>query len=110
SLERTAGRVLPGQAEGRQVAWVVRAGEFLADLAPEVVDEPEVGAAVALRVERLEVPLPEPLRVRERAVLLDVRRRRHEEDLRADLFRLQLARLELRGVLPERRALDLHEV
>ena len=56
------------------------------------------------------MPLEEALGVREGAVLLDVCGSRHQEDLRADLFRLELAGLELRRVLPERGALDLVEV
>jgi hypothetical protein len=56
------------------------------------------------------VPLQQSLRVRERAVLLDVSRRREEEDLRRDLLGLQLPRLDLGAVVPERRRLDLDEV
>ena len=56
------------------------------------------------------MPLDEALRVGERAVLLDVRGRREEEDLRRDLFRLQLAAFDLWRVVPERSALDLDEV
>ena len=75
-----------------------------------MVVEPEVGPTVGLRIDGLVVPLDEALRVGERAVLLDVRGRREEEDLRRDLFRLQLAAFDLWRVVPERSALDLDEV
>ena len=101
---------MPRQVEERPVLRVVRVLQPLAEHAAEVVVEPELGAAVVLRLDGLEVPLQQPLRIRERAVLLDVRRRRHEEDLCPDLAGLQLARLDLRAVVPERRRLDLDEV
>ena len=75
-----------------------------------MVDEPEIGAPVALGLERLEVPLQQALRVRERTVLLHVRGGREQEDLGPDLLRDELSRLDLGRVLPERRALDLEEV
>ena len=103
-------RVDPRKVEKRPVARLLGAGQLLADLAPEVVGEPEIGPAVSLRLDGLEVPLQEPLRVGERAVLLDVRRRRQKEDLGRDLLRHELAALDLGPVLPERRALDLGEV
>src|SRR5207248_544509 len=108
-LDLAARRVVPREVEDRPVALLLRALEPLADLAPEVVVEPEVRAAVVLRLDGLEVPLEEPLRVRERAVLLDVRRGRQEEDLGRDLLGLQLARLDLGAVVPEGRRLDLDE-
>src|SRR5207244_10426460 len=101
-LVLSARRVVPGEIEQRPIARRLRIRELLADDAAEVVVEPEVGAAVLLRLHRLVVPLQQPLRVRERAVLLEVRRRRQEEDLRRDLLRLQLARLDLGTVVPER--------
>jgi hypothetical protein len=103
-------RVVPGQVEERPVFLVLRLLELLAELQPEVVVEPELRAAVGLRLDGLVVPLQQPLRVRERAVLLDVCRRRHEEDLGRDLLGLQLPRLDLRAVVPEGRGLDLDEV
>src|SRR5207248_8074647 len=89
-LDLAARLVVPREVEDRPVALLLGALEPLADLATEVVVEPEVGAAVVLRLDRLEVPLEEPLRVRERAVLLDVRRSRQEEDLGRDLLRPEL--------------------
>ena len=56
------------------------------------------------------MPLQQPVGVRERAVLLGVRGRGQEEDLRRDLVGAQLARLDLRRVAPERRALGLDEI
>ena len=59
---------------------------FCLDAAAEVEVEPELGAAVLLRLDRLPVPLQQALRVRERAVLLGVRRGGQEEDLGRDLL------------------------
>ena len=86
-LDLAGGRVVPLELEDRLVAVFLRLLQLLADLLPEVVVEPELGAAVLLRLDCLEVPLQQPLRVRERAVLLDVGRGGHEEDLGADLLR-----------------------
>ena len=80
-LDLARRRVVPRQVEERPVLRILRVLQLLADHAAEVVVEPELGAAVVLRLDRLEVPLEQPLRVRERAVLLDVRGGRQEEDL-----------------------------
>ena len=74
--------VVPGELEQRLVPRVGRAGVQLLEPLAEVVDEPGVGAAVAGRVEGLVVPLEQPLRVGEAAVLLRRGGRRDEEDLR----------------------------
>ena len=103
-------RVVPREILDRLVARVVGVGELLADDPAEVVVEPELGAAVALGVDRLVMPLEQPLRVREGAVLFDVRRSRHEEDLGGDLLRHELAGLDLGRVVPPRCRLDLDEV
>src|SRR5581483_8890623 len=107
-LDLPARRVRPRQVEDRPVLRVLcslRALQLLADRAAEVVVEPELRAAVLLRLGRAEVPLQETLRVREGAVLLEVRAGRQEEDLGADLLRRQFARLDLGAVVPERRRL-----
>src|SRR5207253_10760637 len=109
-LVGAAGRILPGQLEQRSVSWVLGACQPVANSTSEVVYEPELGAPVALWLERLEVPLQETLRVREGPVLLDVCSSRHQEDLGADRLRLELAGFELRRVVPEGGALDLVEV
>src|SRR5205085_9882857 len=100
----------PRQVDDRAVALAPGVREALADLLAEVVVEPEVGTAVLPRLDRLEVPLQQALRVRERSVLLDVTRGGQQEDLRSDLVGLQLAGLDLRAVVPEGRRLDLDEV
>jgi hypothetical protein len=82
----------------------------LAHALEQVVHEPQLGARVAGRVERLVVPLQQPLRVGEMPVLLDVRGGRHQEDLGLDVLRPQLAGADLRAVAPERRRLELGEV
>ena len=56
------------------------------------------------------MPLQQPLRVGERAVFLDVRRRRKEEDLRSDLTRIQLAAHHLGRIAPEGGRLGLDHV
>src|SRR5204863_9558188 len=84
--------------------------QALADLAAEVVVEPELRPGVTLGIDSLVVPLHESLRIREGAVLLDVRRRGHEEDLGRDLLGRQLTALDLGRVVPEGRRLDLDEV
>ena len=103
-------RVLPAQRLDQLVARVLRVGELLLDAPPEMEVEPQLGTAILLRLGRLPVPLQQPLRVRERAVLLRVRRRGQEEHLGRDLLRAQLSRLDLRAVVPVRRRLDLDEV
>ena len=75
------------------------------ETAPELVGEPDVGAAVARRLGRLVVELQHALRVGEGALGLRHLGRREEEDLGLDVGRLDLAALDLRRVLPERRAL-----
>ena len=55
-------------------------------------------------------PLQQALRVGERPFLLDVRGGGHQENLRGDVLGLHLAALDLGRRIPERRALDLHEV
>ena len=107
---RAVGRQLPPQLLHRPVPGLGRLGETLADPQPEVVGEPQVGAPVAGGLDGLRVPLQETLRVREGAVLLDVRGRREEEDLGAALLGPELARLDLGAVGPERGRLDLVEV
>ncbi len=72
--------------------------------------EPQVAAGVARRIERLAVPLEQPLRVGEAALLLGVVGGGEEEDLGTDVLGPHLAGLDLRSVLPERRALDHREV
>src|SRR3954451_14504424 len=103
-------RVLPAERLDQLVALLLRLGELLLDQPAEVEVDPELRAAVLFRLDCLPVPLEQPLRVREGSVLLGVRRSREEEDLRRDLLRLQLARLDLGAVVPERRGLDLDDV
>src|SRR3954471_23999598 len=103
-------RVLPAERLDQLVALLLRLGELLLDQPAEVEVEPELRAAVLLRLDRLPVPLQQTLRVREGAVLLGVRRGREEEDLGRDLVGPQLARLDLGAVVPERRGLDLDDV
>ena len=109
-LHRRVRGVLPAQRLDQLVALVLRLGELLLDQPAEVEVEPELRATVLLRLDRLPVPLQQPLRVGERAVFLGVRGGREEEDLRRDLLGLQLARLDLRAVVPEGGGLDLHHV
>ena len=104
------GRVGPVEREDATVDRVGGVLQLRSDLAAEVVREAEIGAAILRRLDGFPVPLEEALRVREGSVLLDMRRRREEEDLRRDFVRLQLAGFDLRRVVPEGRALDLDEV
>src|SRR5947209_13401248 len=103
-------RMLPAQLLNELVARLLRLRELLLDEPAEVEVEPEVGAAVLLRLDRLPVPLEQALRVREGAVLLGVSRRRQEEHLGPYLIGAQLARLDLGAVVPERGRLDLDDV
>ena len=102
--------VVPGEVDDRPVAAGLRARVVALDALEQVVHEPQLRARVARRVERLVVPLQQPLGVGEVAVLLHVRCGRHQEDLRLDVLRAQLARLDLGRVAPERRRLELGEV
>ena len=65
--------VVPGERLDRPVLEILGVGVGLLQAAAEVVHEPQVGAAVALRLDRLVVPLEHPLGVGERTVLLGVR-------------------------------------
>src|SRR5437868_11074796 len=103
-------RILPAQLLNELVARLLRLRELLLDEPAEVEVEPELGAAVLLRLDRLPVPLEQALRVREGAVLVGVRRRRQEEHLRTDLIGAQLALLDLGTVMPERGRLDPDDV
>ena len=83
--------VVPRQVEHGPVALVGGVGQALTHHPAQVVEEPQLRAAVARRVDRLLAPLQHPLGLRERALLLGVRRRREEEHLRAALLRHDLA-------------------
>ena len=100
-------RIVPHEIEDRAILGVVRSGQLLAHPPCELVGEPQIRAAVLRRLDGLAVPLHQPLGVGERAVLLGVRGRRQEEDLRGYLLGTRLARLDLRRVVPECRRLDL---
>jgi hypothetical protein len=69
--------------------------QLLADRPTQVVGEGQVADAVARRLAGLVVPLQQPLGVRERAVLLDVRRRGEEEHLGLAVLGDDLAGLDL---------------
>src|SRR5207253_8607900 len=107
---RAVRRVAPREVEDRPVTLPLRVLQPRADLLAEVVVEPELGPAVIPGVDRLEVPLEQALGVRERAVLLDVSRRREQEHLGSDLIGLELTGLDLGAVVPEGGGLDLDEV
>jgi hypothetical protein len=92
------------------VPGIGRARELLPDLAPEVVHEPQLGAAVGARLHRLLAPLQETLGVGEGAGFLDVASGRHEEDLSPYPFGLELAGLYFGRVVPEGGGLYLLEV
>ncbi len=104
------GRVVPGQVEQRAVAGQRRAGQLLPDHPAQVVEEPQLGAAVGGRVDGLLPPLQQPLGLGERALLLHVRGGRQEEHLGAALLGHDLAGRDLGAVLPERGALDHEQV
>ena len=106
----TVGGVVPGEVEDRPVALVGRPGQPFADHEAEVVEEPQLGAAVPRWLDRLLAPLQHPLGLGEGALLLHVGGGRHQEDLGGALLRHDLAGGHLGGVLPEGRALDLEEV
>ena len=103
-------RIVPAQRLDQRVSLLDRVLELLLDHPAEVEVEPEIRAAIVLRLRRLVVPLQQALRIRERAVLLGVRSSGQEEDLGRDLLGLELARLDLRAVVPERRGLDLDQI
>ena len=75
-----------------------------------MVDEPEVGAAVARRFQHSVVPLHQAAGVGDRPVLLTGERGRQEEDLGADVLRPQLSTLHKAALLPEIRRLRHREV
>src|SRR5207248_7744795 len=95
------GRVAPHETPDGLVALFPRARVKLLEAQAEVVGEIEIAAAVAGRLDRLVMPLQEPLRVGEGAVLLDVGRGGEEEDLGLDVPWRHLARLDLRSRAPE---------
>jgi hypothetical protein len=101
---------VPVQLDDRPVALVGRVRQPLPDDPAEVVGEPEVGALVVDGFDGLLAPLQHPLGLRERALLLHVRRGREEEHLGAALLGHDLAGVDLRRVLPERGRLDHREV
>ena len=88
--------VVPGQVEHRPVGLGRGAGQPGPDPLAQVVDERQVAAGVAGRVQRLGVPLEQPLGVGEAAVLLHVRGGGQEEHLGRDLLGDQLAGGDLR--------------
>ncbi len=118
--QRPLHRVIPGEVQHRPVhlvsgaSWehpqAPRARQLGADQPPQVVGEPQLAARVARGLHRGMMPLQHPLGVGEAAALLGVRGGGHEEHLGADVLRAQLAAVDLRAVLPERRRLDQREV
>ena len=102
--------VAPVQLLHRLVARVRRRRQPLLDHPAQVVEEPQVRALVAGRLDRLLPPLDHALGLGERALLLHVRGGGEEEHLRAARLGADLAGLDLRRVLPERGALDHGEV
>src|SRR3546814_10513341 len=84
-------RVVERDVTDRLVAFLRAVGvERLQPLA-EVIHEPQLGAAVARPIDDLVVPLHQPMGIGEGALLFAGKLRRHEEDLRLDLLRPQLA-------------------
>src|SRR5581483_1035881 len=75
------GRVVPGEVLDGLVAGVGAAGVESLEPDPKVIHEPQVGAAVARRLDDLVVPLDEPLGVGEGALLLTRQRGGQEEYL-----------------------------
>src|SRR6266536_1350471 len=73
-VQRALRRVVPHQVENRPVHLVGASCQLGADASAEVINEPQVAAGVTRRLHRLMVPLQQPLRVGERAILLGVRR------------------------------------
>ena len=98
-LGRLAQHCLPG-----------RGGQLLPDPPAQVVHEPEVAAGISGGLDRGVMPLQHALGVGEAARLLGVRRGGQEEHLGLDVLRAHLLGLDLRSVLPERRALDHDQV
>src|SRR3546814_19739530 len=85
----------------RLVAFLRAVGvERLQPLA-EVIHEPQLGAAVARPIDDLVVPLHQPMGIGEGALLFAGKLRRHEEDLRLDLLRPQLAVANRMALRPE---------
>src|SRR5439155_20447121 len=72
-LDAARRRIRPLQRLHERVALLLAVLELLPDQLSELEHEPEVAAAVVLRLDRLPVPLQKPLRIRERPVLLRVR-------------------------------------
>ncbi len=103
-------RVVPGQLEHRAVPWQGRGGQPLPDDLAQMVEEPQVGAALAGRLQGLLPPLQHPLGLGEGAIFLHMRGRRQEEHLGAALGGHDLAGGHLGRVLPEGRALNKEQV
>src|SRR5690606_14132198 len=78
---RPGRRVVPQQRLDRPVPLLLRVRVQLLDAPAQVHHEPRIGARVARRVHGAVVPLDQPLRVRERAVLLRHGRGGEQEDL-----------------------------
>ena len=98
-------RVVPREIEDRAVTRIRRIGQLLPDPLAEVIDPVQLGAGISGRLDRLVMPLQQPLGVRERPVLLGVRGGRKEEHLGVDVLGPRLLRLVLGRVLPEQRGL-----
>src|SRR2546425_7859299 len=87
------------------VARLLALGVELLEPPAGLVGEPDVGTAIPGRLGRLEVSLEHALSVGERALRFRHLRRREEENLGLDVLDLDVAVLDLGGVLPEGRAL-----
>ena len=101
---------VPPEVEDRPVAVAVGVRVALLHPQRQVVHEPQLRARVAGRLEGLVTPLQQALGVGERALLLDVRGGRHQEDLGGDVLGAQLARLDLRRSPPELGRLDGRQI
>ena len=107
---RAALRIKPGERLDTAVATVRAVGVERLQALAEMVDEPEIGTAVARCVQHGVVPLHQPVGVGDRAVLLAGQGGREEEHLGLDVLRPRLALLDEAALLPEIRRLGHRHV
>src|SRR5258708_3245786 len=102
--------VVPGQGVEPGVPRPGIPARLCLEPGAEVIHEPGFAAGISWRVDGFLVPLEQPLRVREAAVLLGVSGRRQHEDLGADRLGPELAALDFGRVVPERRSFHFDHV
>ena len=99
---RSTGRIVPVQMFDRCILRLRAAGIERLQAFAQVVDKPGIGPAIARRLHDFVMPLDEPMRIGEGALLLTGQRCWQQEDLSLYILWSQFTALDLWEFIPER--------